>query len=288
MKIAKTERLTGTGREWIRYSATELWQHVDSKGGRLDDRASETENLGGLFRLGELANQKPTALSGMQSVLGVETQFGDRVDTGTPDASFENFSWRHSNSLSAFRVTRPISPSLLLFFSSTLPPRFLPSSDAPTTLHALHPSDILQNVVGLLRILAFALDSGPLGTTTSDHLWYPNSGSGLAKRSAPFGPDWMICVGCHQPCISRDRRRNHEFTVQEMKRVQEPYLTAMWLKHDKIDAGYIHVARENKEVLMTRGPNGPVKGTFAFTSYRDLDSINILKVSQKSGVFARN
>lgn len=38
----------------------------------------------------------------------------------------------------------------------------------------------------------------------------------------------------------------HGFTVQEKKHVPELHLTAVRLKHDKTDADYLHVAREDK------------------------------------------
>ncbi|KAJ5503298.1 hypothetical protein N7463_006172 [Penicillium fimorum] len=38
----------------------------------------------------------------------------------------------------------------------------------------------------------------------------------------------------------------HGFTLQEKKHVPELHLTAVWLKHDKTDADYMHVARDDK------------------------------------------
>ena len=38
----------------------------------------------------------------------------------------------------------------------------------------------------------------------------------------------------------------HGFTIQEKKHVPELHLTAVWLKHDKTDADYMHVARDDK------------------------------------------
>lgn len=37
----------------------------------------------------------------------------------------------------------------------------------------------------------------------------------------------------------------HGFTVQEKKHVPELHLTAVRLRHDKTDADYLHVARED-------------------------------------------
>lgn len=38
----------------------------------------------------------------------------------------------------------------------------------------------------------------------------------------------------------------HGFTVQEKKHVPELHLTAVRLKHDKTDADYMHVARDDQ------------------------------------------
>jgi hypothetical protein len=38
----------------------------------------------------------------------------------------------------------------------------------------------------------------------------------------------------------------HGFTLHEKKHVPELHLTAVWLKHDKTDADYMHVARDDK------------------------------------------
>ncbi|KAI2738889.1 hypothetical protein DTO013E5_6919 [Penicillium roqueforti] len=38
----------------------------------------------------------------------------------------------------------------------------------------------------------------------------------------------------------------HGFTLQEKKHVPELHLTAVWLKHDRTDADYMHVARDDK------------------------------------------
>lgn len=38
----------------------------------------------------------------------------------------------------------------------------------------------------------------------------------------------------------------HGFTVKQKKHVPELHLTAILLKHDKTDADYLHVAREDK------------------------------------------
>lgn len=38
----------------------------------------------------------------------------------------------------------------------------------------------------------------------------------------------------------------HGFTLHDKKHVPELHLTAVWLKHNKTDADYIHVARDDK------------------------------------------
>lgn len=45
----------------------------------------------------------------------------------------------------------------------------------------------------------------------------------------------------------------HGFTVQEKKHVPELHLSAVLLKHDKTDAEYLHVAREDKNNVFSIG-----------------------------------
>lgn len=77
------------------------------------------------------------------------------------------------------------------------------------------------------------------------------SARGLLRRPAPRAP-WPSLVRRDASTVTDINsfpavgEKLHGFTVKDKKHVSELHLTAVLLKHDRTDADYLHVARDDK------------------------------------------
>lgn len=90
--------------------------------------------------------------------------------------------------------------------------------------------------MGLGRARVPALRQPVCGRLTSPNSAFPRAYMAARLASTVTNLDNFPAVG----------EKLHGFTIQEKKHVPELHLTAVRLTHDKTDADYLHVARDDK------------------------------------------